>query len=123
MAANKLEVFGPVALTGTYTTNIIAPAVAGASAVGYTATATYIILRRIHISNNTVGAATFRLYKGASATNAAGTDLWYNKTVAANDAFDWAGQLRLEGTNGFLVGGASVATTLTFEAEGELGLV
>ena len=120
----KTEIFGPVALTTTLTTNIVAPAAAGAGAVGYTATASYLILRRIRIVNKTGGAATFTLYKGATGANAAGTEVIGNAlSVAANSAFDWYGLLRLEGTNGFLVGGASANTTLTFEAEGEAGLV
>ena len=124
MASNKLQTFGPVALSNTLTTNIIAPAAAGASAVGYTATATYIILRHIRIVNKTGGAVTFSLYLGATGANAAGTEVVGTAlSVAANSAFDWYGQLRLEGTNGFLVGGASAATSLTFVAEGEVGLV
>jgi hypothetical protein len=124
MASNKLEIFGPVALSNTLTTNIIAPAAAGAGAVGYTATATYIILRHIRIVNKTAGAVTFSLYKGATGANAAGTEfIGTALSVAANSAFDWYGMARLEGTNGFLVGGASAATSLTFVAEGELGLV
>jgi len=120
----KTEIFGPVALTTTLTTNIIAPAAAGGSAVGYTATASYIILRHIRIVNKTASAATFSLYKGATGANTAGTEVIGTAlTVAANSAYDWYGLMRLEGTNGFLVGGASAATTLTFEAEGEVGLV
>ena len=124
MASNKIEIFGPVALTNVLTTNIVAPAVAGASAVGYTATATYILIRRVSIVNKTASAATFTLYKGATATNAAGTEVFGVATsIPANGSFEWSGQMRLEGTNGFLVGGASANTTLTFHAEGELGLV
>lgn len=124
MAQNKMESFGPVALTTTLTTNIIAPAAAGASAVGYTATATYIILRHIRIVNKTGSAATFTLYKGATGANTAGTEFMGTATsVAANSSVDWYGQLRLEGTNGFIVGGASANTTLTLNAEGEVGLV
>lgn len=124
MAQNKLQSFGPVALSATLTTNIIAPAAAGASAVGYTATATYIVLRHIRIVNKTAGAATFSLYVGATGANAAGTEFMGTATsVAANSFVDWYGLLRLEGTNGFLVGGASAGTTLTLNAEGELGLV
>ena len=120
---NKPEIFGPVAMSNTYTTNIVAPAAAGASAVGYTATATYILLRHIHIANKTGAAATFRLFKGATGGNAAGTELFFDQTVAANGVYDWYGQMRLEGANGFLVGGASALTTLVFQAEGEVGLV
>ncbi len=123
MAQNKTEIFGPVGLTNTYTTNLVAPAAAGASAVGYTATATYILIRHIHVSNRTAGAVSFRIFKGATGANAAGTDLFFDQSVPANGVFDWYGQLRLEGANGFLVGGASAVTSLTFEAEGEVGLV
>lgn len=124
MASNKIEQFGPVALTTTLTTNVVAPAAAGAGAVGYTATATYIVLRHIRIVNKTAGAVTFTLYKGATGANAAGTEFMGTATsVAANSYVDWYGALRLEGTNGFIVGGASANTSLTFHAEGEVGLV
>lgn len=124
MAQNKKENFGPVALTTTLTTNIVAPAAAGAGGVGYTPTATYILIRHIRIVNKTAGAVTFTLYKGATGANAAGTEVvGFGKSVAANDAYDWYGEMRLEGTNGFLVGGASANTSLTLQAEGEVGLV
>jgi len=124
MASNKLQTFGPVALTATLTTNVIAPAAAGASAVGYTATGSYVVLRHIRIVNKTAGAVTFSLYLGATTANAAGTEVVGTAlSVAANSAFDWYGALRLEGANGFVVGGASAATSLTLTAEGEVGLV
>jgi hypothetical protein len=123
MAGNKLQLFGPVALTTTLTTNVIAPAAAGAGGVGYTATATYILLRRVHITNKTGAAATFTLYIGATGANAVGTEWALGISIAANTSFEWQGQLRLEGANGFLVGGSNTVTALTFEAEGEVGLV
>ena len=124
MAQNKLQKFGPVALTNTYTTNIIAPAAAGASAVGYTATATYIILRHIRIVNKTAGAVTFRLFISTTGDNGAGTEfMGYDRSIAAAAWEDWYGQVRLEGSAGFLVGGASANTSLTLTAEGEVGLV
>lgn len=124
MAQNKIECFGPVALTNTLTTNIIAPAAAGASGVGYTPTASYIILTHIRIVNKTAGAVTFSLYKGATGANAAGTEfMGLGTSVAANSYVDWYGRLILAGTNGFLVGGASANTSLTLQAEGEVGLV
>jgi hypothetical protein len=124
MAQNKTEIFGPVALTTTLTTNIVAPAAAGASAVGYTATATYILLRHIRIVNKTASSATCSFWKGATGANAAGTEVVGQAlSVPANSYVDWYGQMRLEGANGFLVGGASANTTLTFQGEGEVGLV
>lgn len=122
MAANKIVRFGPVALTTTLTTNIINPAAAGAGAIGYTATASYIILRRMHIANKTAAAATFSLWIGATGGNAAGTE-WFNVfSVAANSVYDWGGQLRLDAAD-FLVGGSATTLALVFEAEGEVGLV
>jgi hypothetical protein len=125
MAQNKQENFGPVALTNTLTTNIVAPAAAGAGAVGYTATATRLYIRQIHVSNKTGSAATYTLYKGATGANAAGTEIALGKSVAANsvDVLYFTPAMVLEGTNGFLVGGASALTTLTFIAFGEVGLV
>lgn len=120
MAANRLFKM-IVALTNTLTTNILNPAAAG-SGVGYTPTASYIILTHIRIVNKTSSPATFSLWIGATGANAAGTEfMGIGKTVPANDHIDWYGRLRLDSTD-FLVGGASAATTLTFQAEGEIGL-
>ncbi|SRR5712691_5588099 len=124
MASNKLQQFGPVALTTTLTTNIIAPAAAGASAVGYIATATYIILRHIRVVSKLGSAATVSLWLGATGANAAGTEfVWSATSVGANSFVEAFGQWRLEGANGFLVGGAGTTLALTLEAEGEVGLV
>jgi len=120
MAANKRIRIGPVALTGTYTTNIVNPAAAGAG-TGYTPTASYMLLKHIRIVNTTAGALTFRLYIGATGANAAGTEfMGINKNVPANDHVDFYGELLLNAAD-FLVGGAS-STGLTFYASGEVGL-
>jgi hypothetical protein len=123
MAANKVQRFGPVIMSAVLTTNILNPAAAGAGAVGYTASATYIILRHVRIVNKTGLAATFSLWLGATGGNVAGTEvIGQGLSVAANSAFDWYGNLRLDAAD-FLVGGAGTAAALTFEAEGEVGLV
>jgi len=122
MAQNKIEKFGPVALSNVLTTNILNPAAAGAG-VGYTPTASYIILRHIRIVNKTALAATFSLWLGATGANAAGTEIiGTGYSVPANSAFDWYGMLIMKSTD-FLVGGAGTAVALTFEAEGEIGLI
>jgi hypothetical protein len=124
MAQNKVQTFGPVALTTTLTTNIVAPAAAGALAVGYTATATYIILKHIRIVNKTAGTITVSFWLGATGANTAGTEvIGQALSIAANQPYDWYGYMRLEGANGFLVGGCNTATAASFEAEGEVGLV
>ena len=121
MAQNKIIRIGPVALTNTLTTNILNPAVAGAG-VGYTPTASYILLRHIRVSNKTAAAATFSLWIGATAGNAAGTEfIGTGLSVPANSYIDWYGQARLDAAD-FLVGGAGTTTALTITCEGEVGL-
>lgn len=123
MAANKLQRFGPVALSNTLTTNILNPAAAGAGAVGYTASASYILIRHVRIVNKTGGAVTCSFWLGATGGNVAGTEvIGQGLSVLANSFIDWYGALRLDAAD-FLVGGASAATSLSFEAEGEIGLV
>ena len=95
-----------VALTTTYTTDLLNPA----SGLIY-------VIKHVRILNKTGAAQTFRLFKGASATNAAGSEfMGYDKSVPANDSVDWYGQLKLSSTD-FLVGGADAATSLTLEAD------
>lgn len=108
MAGTIKRLAGPLALTTTLTTNVYNP---GSASVDE-------IIRHIHIANKTGSAATFSLYLGATGANAAGTELWVSKTVAANDAFDWYGLLRLASTD-FLVGGSNTATALTITISGE----
>ena len=124
MAANKIIRFGPVAMSATLTTNIINPNITSlAGPVGYTQTQPYLIIRHIRIVNKTAGAVTFSLWLGATGGNVAGTEfIGTALSIAANSAFDWYGLVRLDAAD-FLVGGASAGTSLTFEAEGEIGLV
>ena len=124
MAANKVIRFGPVALTTTLTTNIINPAVTSiAGPVGFTMTQPYVLIKHIRIVNKTASAATFSLYIGATGANTAGTEfMGIAQSVPANSFVDWYGQVRLDSTD-FLVGGAGTTTALTFQAEGEIGLV
>jgi hypothetical protein len=124
MASNKPFRLGPVALTATYTTNILNP---GTTTGGVASTSApydklFILLRHIRILNKTGGAGTFRLFIGATGANAAGTEfVGYDYSVAAASAFDWYGQVRLDTTD-FLVGGANALTTLVLSAEGEIGI-
>lgn len=121
MAANKTFRVGPVALSNTLTTNILNPPTA-TGGVGAGSSGNYIILRHIRIVNKTAGAVTFSLWLGATGANAAGTEVIGTGTsVAANSFVEWFGMLRLDTTD-FLVGGASAATSLTFQAEGEIGV-
>lgn len=118
---NKIFRFGPVALTNTYTTNILNPPTAtGGTNAGSSSQVIY--LRHVRVVNKTSGAITFRLFLGATGANTAGTEfIGYDKPVPANDSVDWYGFVRLDAAD-FLVGGASANTSLTIQGEGEIGV-
>lgn len=121
MAANKIFRFGPVAMSSTLTTNILNPPTASGG-VGAGTSSNYIVLRHIRIVNKTAGAVTFSLWLGATGGNVAGTEvIGQALSVAANSAYDWYGLMRLDAAD-FLVGGASAATSLSIEGEGEIGV-
>ncbi len=114
--------FGPLALTNTYTTNILNPGTLTGGTNSGSGSNLRIILRHIRIVNKTAGAVTFRLFLGATGANTAGTEIiGYDTTVAANSFVDWYGILPLLPAD-FLVGGASAATSLTIQGEGEIGI-
>jgi hypothetical protein len=118
---NKKVRIGPVALTTTMTTNILNPPTT-TGGVGAGTPDTFMILRHIRIVNKTSSAATFSLWLGSTGANTAGTEVvGSGQSVAPNSSYDWYGELRLDVAD-FLVGGASANTTLTFQAEGEIGL-
>lgn len=124
MPANKPFRFGPVAMSNTLTTNILNP---GTTTGGVASTSApydklFILLRHIRIVNKTAGAVTFSLWLGATGSNTAGTEfIGTGVSVAANSYFDWYGGCRLDTTD-FLVGGASAATSLSIQGEGEIGV-
>lgn len=119
---NKPIRIGPIALTATLTTNILNCALSALTGpVGITLTQPYLILTKIRILNKTGAAHTFSFWIGATGANAAGTEfMGQGRSVAANSYEDWTGKLRLDSTD-FLVGGADAGTSLTLEAEGEIG--
>jgi hypothetical protein len=134
MAANKPIRIGPVALSLTTTTNILnPPTLTGGIGLAGTNVNTYIILRHIRIVNKTVTAAQVALWLGATGANAAGTETIFGGiasggsltdgvSIPGQSYVDWYGYLRMDVAD-FLVGGAGTATALTFEAEGEIGIV
>ena len=112
MASNKLFRFGPVALTATLTTNLLNPPSA-AGGVNAGAAGNYLILRHITLVNKTGAAVTFSLWLGATAANAAGTEvIGQGQSVPANSSFPWYGLLRLDVAD-FLVGGGSAVGALS----------
>lgn len=121
MAANKVFRFGPVALTNTLTTNILNPATA-TGGVNAGSSSQYVVLKHIRIVNKTAGAVTCSFWLGATGGNVAGTEvIGIGLSVPANSYVDWYGLMRLDAAD-FLVGGASAATSLSIQGEGEVGV-
>lgn len=120
---NRALRVGPVALSTTLTVTVLNCSLSAlAGPTGYTQTQPYVILTHVRIVNKGSGAATVSLYIGASGADAAGTEFAFNGySVAQNSYVDWYGRVRLESTD-YLTGGASASATLTFQAEGEIGL-
>lgn len=118
---NKSLRVGPVALANA-AANILNGAVTSlAGPVNVTLTQPVITLSHIRLVNKTAGAVTATLYIGATGGSAAGTEYAFNGTsIPANSYVDWYGRLRLESTD-FLSGLAGAATSITFQAEGEVG--
>lgn len=93
-----------------------------AGPVGYTQTQPYIILKHVRLVNKTAGAVTATLFKGATGGSAGGSELMFGGvSVPANSYVDWYGQMRLD-SGDFLSGIAGAASSIVFNAEGEIGL-
>jgi hypothetical protein len=126
MASNKVQRFGPTLMvTGATGSNYISPAGAGTGAVGYTATASYVLIKHIRITNITASAVAFSLFIGGTTGSASGTAVVGNATpVPATGALDfYPTNLRLDGsTPEFLSGTAATVNALVLTAEGEVGL-
>jgi len=121
--ANKNITIGPTTIANAVG-NLAAPAAAGAGAVGYTASATRLVVTRIRIVNRTAGAVTYSQFLGATGAGAAGTEFgWSGVSVPANSFVELYCRKPLEGSSGFLTGVAGAATSLTFEADAEAELV
>ena len=123
MASNKIVRMGPVAMAASATNIVNPPTLTGGTGIANTNTNSYLVLRHIRLVNKTAGAVTASLFVGATGGSAAGTEFFVNATsIPANSAIDWYGMLRLEPAD-FLTGLAGAATSITFEAEGEIGIV
>ena len=123
MAANKIIRFGPVAMSSSAANIINPPTLTGGTGLSGTNANTYVIVRHIRLVNKTSGSVTASLYIGATAGSAAGTEFFANAlSVGANSYVDWYGMVRLDPAD-FLTGLAGAAASITFEAEGEIGIV
>jgi len=123
MAANKVIRFGPTALTTVVTNIINPPTTTGGTGLAGTNSNTYVIVKHIRVVNKSGSAGSYSMWIGGTGASAAGTEfMGTSNSVAANSSTDWYGQVRLD-TADYLTANASANTTITFQAEGEIGLV
>jgi hypothetical protein len=122
MAQNKQVRFGPVALSNS-AANILNPGTTtGGVGMPSNSGNLYFLVKHIRLVNKTSGPVTATLYIGATGGSAAGTEFAFNGTsVPANDSKEWYGNVRLDVAD-FLTGLAGASTSITFEAEGEVGV-
>jgi hypothetical protein len=96
---------------------------------------TFLIIRHVRIVNRTNATAYCAFWLGGANGNAGGTEVLFAGSSAGSALTSGTGVavpgnsfvevyplLRLD-VGEFLVGGAGVGSTLTFEAEGEVGIV
>lgn len=122
MASNKAIRLGPVAVANAVGNLFNPPTLTGGVNPPGGSTNSYYVIRHIRIVNKGSGAVTFSGYIGATGGSAAGTEFLGNGlSIPGNSFVDWYGVLRLD-TGDFLTGIASAATSLTIEAEGEIGI-
>ena len=122
MSANKIVRFGPTLLTNTLTTILYAPpATTGGTGVPPNCGFCYFIFRHLRVTNATPSPAnvTISVGSGGCIFDAA----LVQAQGSAQNWLDWSGALRIDGLNlDVLVGGASIASALTVEGEGEIGI-
>lgn len=119
---NKPVRFGPSALANA-AANILNPGTTtGGTGMPASSVNLYFVIRHVRIVNKTGGAATCSFFIGATGASAAGTEVIGSAlNVPPNSFIDWYGTLTLDVAD-FLTGLASASATLTFEAEGEIGV-
>jgi hypothetical protein len=93
-----------------------------AGPVGYTQTQPYLVLKHIRLTNKDNIAHVVTLYKGATGGSAAGTEFAFAAfSIPPTSYVDWYGLARFDSAD-FLTGVADLASKVTFNAEGEIGL-
>jgi hypothetical protein len=111
---------GQIAVTNTAANLVNPPTLTGG--VNPKFTKTYLVLKKITITNKTGSSHTISLYIGATGGSAAGTEFaCVAKTVPANDRIEIVCNKRLDTTD-FLTGLADANTSIVIDFDGEMGL-
>jgi len=106
----------------TSVTNLVNAAITSLSGpVGVTLTQPRAILRHLRVVNKSTSAVTCSFWIGATGASAAGTEFAFaGESIPANSHADWYGEEELDSTD-FLTGSAGGATSITMNAELEIG--
>lgn len=112
----------PIAL-GASAANILNCNVSSLSGpVGFTLSQPYLLISHIRFVNIDASAHNFTLFKGATGGSSATTAVvGSGKVIAANDVYDWYGDLRLDSAD-FLTGLADSANKIIMEIDAEIGI-
>jgi hypothetical protein len=121
---NRAARFGPAAMA-TAVANLLNCALTSNSGptgiASPAALALYLIITHVRLVNTAASGATASLFIGTTATSAtAATFAFSGYSIAANSYVDWYGRVRLDAAD-YLTGLAS-AVTVTWQAEGEIGI-
>ncbi len=111
MAGQLKTIAGPAYLANAVA-NIYTPA----------ASTIYTVLRHMHFTNVTVGAATFTLYIGGTGGAVGGTEIFKLYSIAADSTYDYYCNVKMLSTD-FLTGLASASSTITIHISGEMVVV
>lgn len=98
---------GPVFLASGVA-NIIAAPAAGSK----------YVIRRMHFCNRDSSSRTFSIYVGGSGASAAGTEIFKDKSIPANDVYERWMALELTSSD-YLTGGCVVSSGIVCTIEGE----
>lgn len=121
MAANKTVRFGPAAVSNAVA-NALNPGTTTGGVNMPSGSNLYFILKHIRFVNKTAAAHTISAWIGATGASAAGTETgFFGTSVPANSYVDWYGLLRLDVAD-FLTMQADAAASITWQAEGEIGV-
>jgi hypothetical protein len=121
---NRAARFGPAAMATAVANLLNCALTSNSGPVGISSPASlalYLLITHIRLVNTAASAATASLFIGTTATSATAAAFAFNGySIAANSYVDWYGRVRLDAAD-FLTGLAS-ATTVTWQAEGEIGI-
>lgn len=132
MAQNKTVRFGPLQIPITTAEPMVYPGTRDGStraAVGWAADIgdLYVIIKHIRLVNTSASPVSVSM--GISTTGAAPSAVTavivFGTSIPANSQIDWYGALRLNGTTNaqYLNAVATVDDVVTFQGEGEVGIV